>query len=220
MKQVSEQRNKEVPVDSVTTIISQVMQDVRAVGKAEKHGQGWSFRGVDAVVNALAPACRARGLVVLPQVVSHEADWLPAANGKQMRSVVVTVKYVFTGPAGDCVEVVSVGEAFDHGDKATAKAMSVAFRTALLQAFMLPTDEPDPDHDVYEVAAGAPVSEFVPGNPDSWPEMLSQAQAKKAVLFAAGGDKGQAQALWEEYGSWQDWPADLLLTSLPFKDWK
>ena len=38
----------------------------------------------------------------------------------------------------------------DSGDKATAKAMSVAFRTALLQALALPTDEPDPDSQSYE----------------------------------------------------------------------
>lgn len=38
----------------------------------------------------------------------------------------------------------------DSGDKATAKAMSVAFRTALLQALCLPTDEIDPDAESYE----------------------------------------------------------------------
>ena len=37
----------------------------------------------------------------------------------------------------------------DSGDKATAKAMSVAFRTALLQVFFLPTDEKDPDEDSF-----------------------------------------------------------------------
>ena len=38
----------------------------------------------------------------------------------------------------------------DGGDKATAKAMSVAFRIALLQALALPTSEPDPDSTSYE----------------------------------------------------------------------
>jgi hypothetical protein len=40
----------------------------------------------------------------------------------------------------------------DSGDKATAKAMSVAYRTALLQVLCLPTDEPDPDSHTYERA--------------------------------------------------------------------
>ena len=41
-------------------------------------------------------------------------------------------------------------EAWDSGDKAAPKAMSVAFRTALLQALALPTDDPDPDSQSYE----------------------------------------------------------------------
>jgi hypothetical protein len=35
---------------------------------------------------------------------------------------------------GDHIDTETPGEAFDAGDKATAKAMSVAFRTCLLQA--------------------------------------------------------------------------------------
>jgi hypothetical protein len=45
----------------------------------------------------------------------------------------------------------------DSGDKAVPKAMSVAFRTALLQALALPTDEPDPDASTYERAAAPKV---------------------------------------------------------------
>jgi len=54
------------------------------------------------------------------------------------------------GPEGDQLSSVAAGEAFDSGDKATAKAHSVAFRTALLQTLCLPTDEPDPDSKTYE----------------------------------------------------------------------
>ena len=46
-------------------------------------------------------------------------------------------------------------EAFDSGDKATAKAMSVALRTFLLQLLALPTDEPDPDSFTYELGQTA-----------------------------------------------------------------
>jgi len=45
----------------------------------------------------------------------------------------------------------------DSGDKATAKAMSVAFRTALLQSLSLPTDEVDPDATSYERSSGTDV---------------------------------------------------------------
>ena len=184
--------------------IAAVMHDVRAVGKGEKHGQGWSFRGVDAVVNAVAPACRKHGLVMLPVAVVQSSETVTGSGGKAQRAVTVQVTYRLVGPEGDELTVEVVGEAMDHGDKATAKAMSVAWRTALLQAFMLPTDEQDPDHDTYEVAA-APT--FVPIEPSSWPEMLSEGQAKRVVLVAVDGDKGKARELWEYVGSWKDWPA-------------
>lgn len=185
--------------------IAAVMHDVRAVGKGEKHGQGWSFRGVDAVVNAVAPACRKHGLVMLPVAVVQSSETVTGSGGKAQRAVTVQVTYRLVGPEGDELTVEVVGEAMDHGDKATAKAMSVAWRTALLQAFMLPTDEQDPDHDTYEVAA-APA--FDVQNVDTWPESLFESQAKKVVLAAAGGDKDKARELWEEVGDWRGWPRD------------
>ena len=62
-----------------------------------------------------------------------------------MGSVIVEVTYCWTDgtPDGD-LYVSSVGEAFDAGDKATPKAMSVAYRTMLLQTLCLPTGEVEP----------------------------------------------------------------------------
>jgi len=47
-------------------------------------------------------------------------------------------------------------ESMDSGDKATAKAMSVAYRTALLQTLCLPTDDVDPDAETYVRSEPAP----------------------------------------------------------------
>jgi hypothetical protein len=189
-----------------------VMNDVPVVAKSDKNqAQGWNFRGVDAVVNALGPAMRRHGVVLVPEVLSHHAELLDTGRGKSMRSVVVTVRYTFTGPEGDTLVAASVGEAFDSGDKATAKAMSVALRTCLLQTFMLPTDDPDPDHEVYEVAAPAKtppkpkrgtgsVLAFPADAPDRWPDRLTPAEAKKAILHALDGDKEAARDLWDQVG--------------------
>ena len=73
-----------------------------------------------------------------------------------MANVYLTVRYDFYGPAGDSISATVAAESFDSGDKATAKAMSVAFRTALLQTLALPTDEvDDPDHVTYERASAS-----------------------------------------------------------------
>ena len=48
---------------------------------------------------------------------------------------------------GSQVHAVTPGESLDTSDKGTAKAMSVAYRIALLQIFALPTQEPTTDPD-------------------------------------------------------------------------
>jgi hypothetical protein len=72
-----------------------------------------------------------------------------------MASVRVNVTYTFHAPDGSNVGATVSAESMDSGDKATAKAMSVAFRTALLQTLCLPTDDIDPDATTYERSSGA-----------------------------------------------------------------
>jgi hypothetical protein len=137
---------------SVVRALAEVMRDVQGVAKRDRNeSQGFSFRGIDAVVNAVGPALRKHGVVVVPEVRAYDYGSVEVGrNRTPMGHVKVTVAYHFYGPEGDRISAVSVGEAMDSGDKATAKAMSVAFRTALLQALCLPTDEPDPDTTSYE----------------------------------------------------------------------
>lgn len=139
---------------TVQACIAAVMEDVQAVKKSDKNTQqGFNFRGIDAVVNAVGPALRKHGVLVLPKV--EEFNYGSVEVGKNrtpMGHVTLVVEYQFVGPEGDSLSAKVAGEAMDSGDKATAKAMSVAFRTALLQALALPTDEPDPDASSYERA--------------------------------------------------------------------
>lgn len=131
-----------------------VMQDVQAVRKGElnKHG-GYAFRGIDAVVNAVGPALRAHGVIVAPKVERFEyGEIFTGKDRRPMGHARVVVAYTFYAQDGSSLECSAAGEAFDSGDKATPKAMSVAFRTALLQALCLPTDEPDPDAHTYQRA--------------------------------------------------------------------
>lgn len=131
--------------------LSAVMEAVGAVSKdGRNQAQGFNFRGIDAVVNAVSPALRKEGVVVVPRLVDKTYDIVTTAKGAQMSHIQVVVEYSFYAPDGSTISATTAGEAFDSGDKATAKAMSVAFRTALLQALCLPTDEIDPDAESYE----------------------------------------------------------------------
>lgn len=136
----------------IYSLMSKVMEDVGAVRKADRNDhQKFNFRGIDAVVNATSPALRKHGVVVTPHVMDYQYETVQVGNPpKNMASVRVLVRYTFHAPDGSTIETVTPGESFDSGDKATAKAMSVAFRTCLIQALCLPTDETDPDAESYE----------------------------------------------------------------------
>jgi hypothetical protein len=89
----------------------------------------------------------------VPSVTTYEyGEILVGKNRTPMGHARVVVSFRFYGPAGDNIACSTPGEAFDSGDKATPKAMSVAFRTALLQALCLPTDEVDVDATNYQRA--------------------------------------------------------------------
>ena len=129
----------------------EVMKEVGAVGKNDRNtSQGFAFRGIDAVINAVSPAFQKYKVIVVPTVLERDTSMVESAKGKAMTHVQLKVAYTFYGHAGDFVSATVYSEAMDYGDKATAKAMSVALRTALLQTLALPTDEPDPDSQSYE----------------------------------------------------------------------
>jgi hypothetical protein len=130
-------------------IIQAVMQEVQGLAKKDKNThQGFAFRGIDAVMNAVGPALRKHGGFMVPQVIEKTHEIM---NGK-LNLVRITVSYSVYGSEGEPITGWVAAEAFDSGDKATAKAMSVAYRTFLLQLLCLPTDEPDPDSYTYDIA--------------------------------------------------------------------
>jgi hypothetical protein len=144
---------------TIYAALAAVMADVDHVAKRERNtqGRGYDFRGVDAVVNAVGPALRKHKVIVVPNVREYTyGEILSGKDRTPMGHARVIVEYTFYGPDGGSLPCATAGEAFDSGDKATAKAMSVAFRTALLQALSLPTDEPDPDSHSYERSEPAP----------------------------------------------------------------
>lgn len=161
---------------SIQVLLSRVMNDVNAVKKTDRNtAQNFSFRGIDAVVNAVAPALREHGVIVMPEVLEHTYSTVEVGrNRTQMEHVIVRVKYTFTGTDGDSLSCTVLGEAMDAGDKATPKAMSVAFRIALLQALALPTDEPDPDSYSYERAEAKPHATYE--QVEAWGVQMQNAQ--------------------------------------------
>lgn len=143
---------------------SRVMAAVQGIAKNDRNTQqNFNFRGIDAVVNAVGPAMRAEGVFVVPIATAFEQERYSTKSGTQMKGVTVDIMFRVYGPAGDFFDGKAMGEASDSGDKAMPKAHSVAYRTFLLQALCIPTDEPDPDaesHDRAEVTVRDRMEEY------------------------------------------------------------
>jgi ERF superfamily len=159
---------------TVHEALAAVMGEVQAVRKADRNTQqGYNFRGIDAVVNAVGPALRTHGVVILPVAEDVMVEHFTTKKETQMRGITLRIRWRIYGPAGDSLEAVTYGEAADSGDKAVPKAHSVAYRTMLLQALCIPTDEPDPDSQSYERGQEEP-----PAGPDQRNELLVAIKAR------------------------------------------
>ena len=115
--------------------------------------QGYKFRGIDDVYNALAPQLAKHGLCILPRVTARECVERTNAKGTALFYVTVAVEFDFVAAEdGSKHTVITYGEAMDSGDKATNKAMSAAYKYACMQAFSIPTEgDNDADASTHEV---------------------------------------------------------------------
>jgi len=115
--------------------------------------QGYKFRGIDDVYNALAPVLADASLNVYPNVLKREVVERTNQKGTALFYVTVEVRFDFVSAVdGSTHAVVTYGEAMDSGDKATNKAMSAALKYAFMQTFCIPTEgDNDADATTHEV---------------------------------------------------------------------
>lgn len=135
-------------------LMGQAMREIGAIGKDSRNQQqGFMYRGVDAVYNALNPVMAKLGLFLCPEVLEQTREERVNKNGTTLLYSILKIKYTLYAPDGSSVSCVVLGEGMDSGDKASNKAMSVAMKYAAFQLFMIPTEElVDPDAEVHEVA--------------------------------------------------------------------
>ena len=128
-------------------LISKAMGEIGAIGKdSVNQQQKFNYRGIDAVMNALNPVMQKNGLFCVPEVMNQVREERITGNGGTLKYSILTVKYTMYAPDGSSVSTVVIGEGMDSGDKASNKAMSVAFKYAMFQLFCIPTEEMvDPD---------------------------------------------------------------------------
>lgn len=148
------------PVPHVYKAIAEVMATIgkEGIAKDRKNDQqGYNFRGIDDVYNALAPILSSAGLCILPFVKDRQVTERQTQRGGVLFYVTVAVDFALVSAIDGSHHTISVvGEAMDSGDKATNKAMSAAYKYACMQAFCIPTEgDNDADKTTHVVAPKA-----------------------------------------------------------------
>lgn len=150
--------------------IHAVMEEIGAIGKQKRNvQQGFMYRGIDDVMNALNPALINHHMFIVPEVLEHQREERQTIKGGNLIYSVCQVKYTFYAEDGSHIETVVIGEGMDSGDKASNKALSAAFKYACFQVFCIPTEEMiDGDAGNYETR---PTGQSVPA-----PQLITQVQ--------------------------------------------
>ncbi len=164
---------------AIAAVAAQLAKD--GISKSRKNEQqGFKFRGIDETLNALAPLLSSHGLVVLPRMLSRELTERQSRNGGVLFSVVVDAEFDFVAVEdGSKHTVKTYGEAMDSGDKATNKAMSIAYKYAAFLAFCIPVEGMGADADtvVHDVAPTVP-----DGFDEWWDAMIAVADSGLPAL--------------------------------------
>lgn len=104
-------------------------------------GPKFKYRGVDQVMNALAPLLVEHRMTITPRCLSRVADERQTSQGKPVLAVTVEVEYEFRSAVdGSAILGRMFGEAGDGGDKGTNKALSAAYKYMAFQTFCIPTE--------------------------------------------------------------------------------
>lgn len=132
------------------TLIYKKMNDVmREIGHIGKDGnntsQKFRFRSIDQFMNVLYPLFTKHGIFMTTQVLdsAYEMKEVTRANGVagMNKHVSIRMKYTFHAEDGSFVTSSVPAEGLDSGDKATNKALSAAWKYAVMQTFCVPTEE-------------------------------------------------------------------------------
>ena len=187
----------------VYEVINKVQRALCAEGISKNRKntqQGYNFRGIDDIYNVVSPLLGANGLCILPRVLSRECVERQTKSGGALFYVTCEVEFDFVASEdGSKHTVKTYGEAMDSADKATNKAMSAAYKYALMQAFAIPTEgDNDADAHTHEVAHSGrqqrdPVQEIITG--------VESGDASGAASYLSTLDEKALGAIWSKLPS-------------------
>jgi hypothetical protein len=145
-------------IPQVYSAIAAVTRSLSKKGIAKNRtnrDSGYAFRGIDDIYAALSPLFARHRLCLLPRVLEQERQSHRTEKGDLLFTTCVRVAFDIVSVADGSQHTISTfGEAADAGDKGMPKALSAAFKYAVIQAFCIPIGSEDADAYTPPVLAG------------------------------------------------------------------
>jgi hypothetical protein len=207
----------------VYTAIAAITAELARCGIAKSkinEAEQYAYRGIDDVMEALAPLLAKHRLCVLPRVLERISCDRASPNGEPAISVAIKIAFdIVSARDGSSHTIEAYGEALDSADKGTSKAMSSAYKSAMIQAFCIPVrgsddvdngsnrprasmEQPDPDQgwdqwarDIEEMVRVCETGEALDRVQNTYRTILRAASKRRPELYAAIGAAVQARRL-------------------------
>lgn len=190
-----------------------VMGEIGAIGKTRKNkDQNYQFRGIDDIYNAIQPALIKHNVIVIPNFEFLKREERPSKSGGVLTFSTVKGIFTFAHIDGSKINATAIGEGMDSSDKSTNKAMSAAFKYALLQTLCIPTEEHiDSERDTPQPLPkpASPTKQPITPFPPPEPEDRCTDDQRKQIFGKAMGrwnDRDKAR----DFYLWMAAPADYM----------
>lgn len=143
---------------NVIDALQNVMRDLPGIAKALDSSQGYRYRGIEQITVEAQPLLALHRVLFTPCVDSYEIKDI-TVNNKPWTDTILTVRYRVYGPGGredfiDIGPLIGIGR--DNSDKGANKAMTQAYKYAMLQAFCIADAKDDGDQASHEADAARP----------------------------------------------------------------
>ena len=126
--------------DLVIDAMVAVALEVAPVAKTSKTPSqmgGYSYRGIDDVVNTISPLMAKNGLIIIPATKQTRTE----QYNEKWRMSTVRFQFRIAHRSGQYIDTEIVAQALDNSDKALGKSFSYALRELLCRMFLIPTGD-------------------------------------------------------------------------------
>lgn len=144
-------------------LIPKIAAELGAIGKNRQMGDqgGYKYRGVEDIVNALSPILASHGVYVRVEVLERETTFHDRVDrqgvkyGFQTHSILKVAHWLVASDGSTAGPWVTIGEALDVSDKSSNKAMTAAWKYAMVDCFTVAYSEMDDPDDHRPVTDGS-----------------------------------------------------------------